>query len=114
VQVFHYMLPTNTRHQIMSFVFGISQGHPLCIVACPFVLFLLTIVLSVRLRYTDSDYPFGIFKLFMSHRCRISERLLKISKVFLKYTREYRRRTDNTMVKRKSTKGQATIAKTYI
>ena len=26
--------------------------------------FLLTIVLSVLLRYTDSDYPFGIFKLF--------------------------------------------------
>ena len=28
-----------------------------------FVLFLMAIVLSV-LRYTDSDYPFGIFKLF--------------------------------------------------
>ena len=31
---------------------------------CPFVLFLLTIVLSV-LRYSDSDCPFGIFKLFL-------------------------------------------------
>ena len=31
--------------------------------SCPFVLFLLAIVLSV-LRFTDSDYPFGIFKLF--------------------------------------------------
>ena len=30
-----------------------------------FVLFLLTIVLSVLLRFTDSDYPFGIFKLFL-------------------------------------------------
>jgi len=29
-----------------------------------FVLFLLVIALSVRLRYTDSDYPFDIFKLF--------------------------------------------------
>jgi hypothetical protein len=29
-------------------------------VVCPFVLFLLAIVLSVLLRYTDSDYPFGI------------------------------------------------------
>ena len=29
-----------------------------------FVLFLLAIVLSVLLQYTDSDYPFGIFKLF--------------------------------------------------
>ena len=32
---------------------------------CPFVLFLLAIVLSVLLRYTDSDYSFGIFKLFL-------------------------------------------------
>jgi hypothetical protein len=29
---------------------------------CPFELFLFAIVLSVLLRYTDSDYPFGIFK----------------------------------------------------
>ena len=35
----------------------------LLIVVGPFVLFLLAIVLSV-LRYTDSDCPFGIFKLF--------------------------------------------------
>ena len=27
--------------------------------------FLLTIVFSVLLRFTDSDYPFGIFKLFL-------------------------------------------------
>ena len=31
---------------------------------CPFVLFLLVIVLSVLLRFTDSDYPNGIFKFF--------------------------------------------------
>ena len=30
------------------------------------VLLLLAIVLSVLLRYADSDYPFGIFKLFLS------------------------------------------------
>jgi hypothetical protein len=35
------------------------------IVVCPFVPFLLAIVLSVILRYLDSDYPFGIFKLFL-------------------------------------------------
>ena len=35
------------------------------IVVCPFVLFLLAIVLSVLLRYTGSDCPFGIFKLFL-------------------------------------------------
>ena len=29
------------------------------------VLLLLAIVLSVLLRYTDSEYPFGIFKLFL-------------------------------------------------
>jgi hypothetical protein len=32
-----------------------------CLSFCTFV---LAIVLSVLLRYTDSDYPFGIFKLF--------------------------------------------------
>jgi hypothetical protein len=30
-----------------------------------FVLFLLAIVLSVLLRYTYSDYPFGIFKIHL-------------------------------------------------
>ena len=40
--------------------------YVLQIVVCPFVLFLLAFVLSVLLRYTDSDYPFGIFKLFLS------------------------------------------------
>ena len=46
----------------------LSFGH--CIVCSSsiywslFVLFRLVIVLSV-LRYTDSDYPFGIFKLFL-------------------------------------------------
>ena len=30
-----------------------------------FVLFLLDIVLSAPLRFTNSDYPFGIFKLFL-------------------------------------------------
>ena len=35
------------------------------IVVCPFVLFLLAIVLFVVLRFTDSDYPFDIFKLFL-------------------------------------------------
>jgi len=38
--------------------------YVLLIVICPFVLFLLAILLSV-LRYTDSDCPFGIFKLFL-------------------------------------------------
>ena len=39
--------------------------YVLQIFVCPFVLFLLAIVLSVLLRFVDSDYPFGIFKLFL-------------------------------------------------
>jgi hypothetical protein len=38
--------------------------YVLYIVVCTFVLFLLAIVFSVLLQYTDSDYSFGIFKLF--------------------------------------------------
>ena len=39
-------------------------------------LFLLAIVLSVLLRYTDSDYPFGIFKLFSQYngKCEMTKR----------------------------------------
>ena len=33
-----------------------------------FVPFLLAIVLSVILRFMDSDYPIGIFKLFLLYR----------------------------------------------
>jgi hypothetical protein len=35
------------------------------IVVCPFVRFRLAIVLSVILRFMDSDFPFGIAKLFL-------------------------------------------------
>ena len=50
-------------HVTRSFVLSV------CVVDrfCPFVLFLIAIVLSVLLRYTDSDYSFGIFKLFLEH-----------------------------------------------
>jgi hypothetical protein len=34
-----------------------------------FVHFILVIVLSGHFRYTDSDYPFGIFKLFLWGSC---------------------------------------------
>jgi hypothetical protein len=36
------------------------------ILVVPLFFFLLIIVLSVVLRFTDSDYPFGIFKLFLA------------------------------------------------
>jgi hypothetical protein len=41
-------------------------------VVCPFIIYLFVIVLSVVLRFMDSDYPSGIFNLFfqqmMGHR----------------------------------------------
>jgi hypothetical protein len=44
-------------------------------------------VLSVLLRFTDSDYPFGTFKLFLysvlSNKLHISQYVLSISYVFL-------------------------------
>ena len=39
--------------------------YNLWIVVCPFVLCALTIVLSVLLQFTDSDYPIGISKLYL-------------------------------------------------
>jgi len=39
-----------------------------------FVRFPLAIVLSVRLRFTDSDYPFGIYTLFFRWRNNLSEK----------------------------------------
>ena len=39
--------------------------YVLLIVVCPFVLFLLAIVLSVLLRYTDSDYPFWYLQILL-------------------------------------------------
>jgi len=38
---------------------------------CPFVPFLLALVLSVFLRYADSDYPFGVFKFFLCNQSLI-------------------------------------------
>ena len=49
----------------------IARSIVFCVVVCRsiFVHFLLTIVLSFRLRFTSSDYSFGIFKLFMFSCC---------------------------------------------
>ena len=49
----------------------VTSSLVFCIMFCrslfvPFVLFHLAIVLSVLLRYTDSDYRFGIFKHFLA------------------------------------------------
>jgi hypothetical protein len=61
-----------------SLVLCVHFLYVLLIIDCPFVLFLLAIVLSVLLRHTDSDYPFGIFKLFLIHSTFYSIPLLSI------------------------------------
>jgi hypothetical protein len=65
-------LLTRREHLIsLPILGGVRVTRSLVLYICfvdrclPFVLFLLAIVLSVLLRYTDSDYPFGIFKLFL-------------------------------------------------
>ena len=52
----------------------VTRSLVLCVIfvdrVCSLVLFVLAIVLSVLLRFTDSDYPFGIIKLFLKRgRC---------------------------------------------
>ena len=63
--------PTLTEHLCSPLVFsGARATRSLVLYVCfvdrclSFVLFLLAIVLSV-LQLTDSDYPYGIFKLFL-------------------------------------------------
>jgi hypothetical protein len=63
-----------------------------------FVLFLLAIVLSVFLLFTDFDYPFGIFKLFLKVVISIHNPLPNYNNMTLNifhwneldYTSEYR------------------------
>ena len=66
-------LPTIPKHRssfpVLSGV-RVIRSFVLCvccfqIAVCTFVLFLLAIVLYIRHRYTNYDYPFGIFKLFL-------------------------------------------------
>ena len=64
-----FTLPEHTTSSPdISGVCGVRSAV-LCVVFCRslfvLVLFLLTIVLSVLLRFVDSDYPFGIFKFFL-------------------------------------------------
>jgi hypothetical protein len=50
----------------------VTRSLVLLIVVCPFVRFLLVIVLSVLLRYTDYNGPFGVFKLFLERKkCKL-------------------------------------------
>ena len=64
-------LPTIPWHLSSSPVFSgvhIAQSLVFCVMCSIslFLLFHLVIVLSVLLRFTDSDYPFGILKLFLN------------------------------------------------
>ena len=66
-----------TKHLSSSLAFsGVRVTRSLILYVCfvdrclSFVLFLMANVLSVFLRYTDSDYPFIIFKLFYIHKRR--------------------------------------------
>ena len=63
VSLMEQKLPTLPEHLSSPPVFN---GVRVTRSVCPFVLFLLAIVLSVLLQYTNSDYPFGIFKLFLT------------------------------------------------
>jgi hypothetical protein len=63
---------------------------------CPFVLFLLAIVLSFRLRYTDSDCPFGIFKLFFDSSAIASTSCLAATSVSQMTTNIFRLSFRNT------------------
>jgi hypothetical protein len=56
----------------LGFISGFKWGSVfsflhsvLYIIVCPFVIFLLAIVLFVLLRFMAFDYPFGLFKLFL-------------------------------------------------
>ena len=68
----------------------VARSLVLCVyfvVVCPFFFFLLAIVLSVVLRYTDSDYPFAIFKLFLINIKSIREFQITDRPLFhIKYT----------------------------
>ena len=61
IQGHHLTNDINERWQIRSFILLLYVCNNRCLSFGPF--FLLTIVFFV-LRFTDSDYPFGILKLF--------------------------------------------------
>jgi hypothetical protein len=56
------------------------------VVRCfPFVLFLLAIMLSVRLRFTDSNYSFGICKLFSYLKMCVKRPVIALDHVFTEF-----------------------------
>jgi hypothetical protein len=58
--------PSGAPDFIPSFEWGLCYFvFSIMCMLCRSLFFLLVIVLSVLLRFMDSDYPFGIFKLFL-------------------------------------------------
>ena len=87
-------LITVPEHQSSSTL--ISEGRVagslvFCAVFCIslFVLFLLVIVLSVLLQFTASNYPFGIFKLFLGFK-KYNITVSMISKIMEEILRNYK------------------------
>ena len=60
---------SSVTHEFIHVFSGVrvARSFVFCVVFCRslFILFLLDIVLSILLRFKDSDYPFSTFKLFL-------------------------------------------------
>ena len=79
--------PLGTPSSIILWNTFKSDVYVVYIVVCPVLLyFLLAIALSVLLRSTDFDYPFGIFKLFFNNSINISK--TNISQYLIVYLTE--------------------------
>ena len=63
----HSIFTTHDKMEINKQIHVSNISFMCMICKSLFVLFLLAVMLSV-LRFTDSDYPFGIFKLFSMHQ----------------------------------------------
>jgi hypothetical protein len=64
----HLLRCSNIYRKQCNYMFiGECRGRDRMVVICTSTYVLLSIVFSVILRYTDSDYPFGIFKLVLQH-----------------------------------------------
>jgi hypothetical protein len=59
-----YLLLTD-REETPTSTMKVYKDRTVCYLFCPSVLYLLAIVLSILLRYTDSACPFAIFKLYL-------------------------------------------------
>ena len=63
-------LPKNLKSPPVFHGVRVARSLVFCVLFCRslFVLILLAIVLSVLLRFENSDYPFGVFKIFLDRK----------------------------------------------